>query len=285
MNDYIESIGNIADRLRTLPPMEPLYTEEGEVCYTVSGGRVTFLLRDGARLVRIACFTSEAACRREKELIDAGVRDGEMKDMELFVFSDRCSAGDYFTIVVRDCEDFVPVLPRKNDASEDDSFREMVEGRRPFEKDGLWGFSDCDGRIVIEPKYDIVGEFSEARAVVGLGGMAGLIDRSGNEILPLEYDELSWDGNALVYADLIGKKGCFDRMGAPVVPCLYDWIGEFSNGLALVVKNGKHGFVDFNGKEVLPLVYDSATSFDDGHAIVGMGSRQMVIDTSGREIE
>ena len=283
VNDYIESVRDIGSRVRTLGAVEPLRDPQGEPRYTVSKGRVTFLVRDGAGLAGITCFTSAACERREKSYLEQGLRKGEFRDMELFVFPEHGAAGDYFPVVVCDYEEHAADGREPEQVAAPESY--VPEGRCPVEKDGLWGFSDCEGNIAVEPRYDRVGEFSEGRAVVEKDGMMGLIDRCGNEIVPAEYDDLSWDGGVLLYTDKGGRKGCLDRMGGEVVPCLYDWIGEFSSGLALVVRAGKHGYVDMEGNEALPFVYDSATSFDEhGFALVTVASRRMMIDRSGQVV-
>lgn len=71
------------------------------------------------------------------------------------------------------------------------------EGLAAVEINGKWGFIDTTGKIVIEPKYYLVNDFSEGLASVSLkiaekGYMIdsyfieGFIDKSGNVILPFE---------------------------------------------------------------------------------------------------
>jgi len=283
VSDYIESVYDISSRLRTIENVEPLYNQDGEPAYTSSHGRVTFFLKNGSKVYKMTCFTSSPAEAREREYLKAGVRRGDLYEMEIFVFPEYSFAGDYFPVIISDYEE--NSVPDGTESAPTD-ISDIVESRKPVCKDGLWGFAEDSGRIVIQPKYDSVDEFSEGRATVGLNGMMGLVDRNGNEIVPVEYDELSWDGGVLVYADRCGQKGCLDRMGEHVVPCIYDWIGEFHNGMMLVVKDGKHGYVGLDGSEVLPLIYDGGTSFDEnGFALVDMGSRRVMIDRMGREVQ
>lgn len=145
--------------------------------------------------------------------------------------------------------------------TEDDSF---CEGMRPILQNGMYGYEDQTGHIVIEACYDSVGEFGEGRAVVILDGMAGLIDRDGRQVIAPEYDDVSWDGSRYAYVDIAGKRGVMQRNGTVVVPPEYDWVGEFSNGFAVVAQNGRYGYVDSCGKLLEPgLIYDNASSVDE----------------------
>lgn len=145
--------------------------------------------------------------------------------------------------------------PQQND--------EFHEGLRPVLSDGLYGYQDRQGRVVITPQYEWVGDFGEGRAAVSLAGLSGLIDADGNRVIELIYDDLSWDGSRYAYIDMQGQCGVLDRMGEQVVAPEYDWVGEFSNGFAVVAREGRYGFVDSTGMLLEPgLVYDDANSVE-----------------------
>lgn len=69
------------------------------------------------------------------------------------------------------------------------------EGLGPFCKDGLWGYMNVDGEVVIEPRFEFAGNFHEGRADVKLGGRWGFIDTSGELVIPPRYAEVGkWSG-------------------------------------------------------------------------------------------
>ena len=57
-------------------------------------------------------------------------------------------------------------------------------------KDGIWGYMDNTGKIIISPKYERANGFSEGVAAVKRGGKWGFIDRNGLIIVPCEYDKV-----------------------------------------------------------------------------------------------
>ena len=74
--------------------------------------------------------------------------------------------------------------------------RFMREGLAAVEDATGWGFVDSENNIVVEPKYEWVGDFCEGRAEVQTEQGMGLIDRKGEYIIPpcykiVEYDVVS----------------------------------------------------------------------------------------------
>ena len=84
------------------------------------------------------------------------------------------------------------------------SVRFMREGLAAVEDETGWGFVDSENNIVVEPKYEWVGDFCEGRAEVQAEQGMGLIDRHGEYIIPpcykiVEYDAVS--GSSQVLSD------------------------------------------------------------------------------------
>ncbi|MFH5163641.1 WG repeat-containing protein [Campylobacter coli] len=55
-----------------------------------------------------------------------------------------------------------------------------------------YGFIDKSGKIVIEPKFDGVGNFSEGLAKVKLNGKYGFIDKSGKIVIEPKFDDIRY---------------------------------------------------------------------------------------------
>ena len=58
----------------------------------------------------------------------------------------------------------------------------------PVSRDKKFGYMDQTGRMVIHPRFDGVGEFSEGLAHVLIGGKTGYIDESGKMVIPPQFD-------------------------------------------------------------------------------------------------
>lgn len=74
------------------------------------------------------------------------------------------------------------------------------EGRARVSLDGLWGFADPSGEVVIPIQYDSVTDFSLGTAQVEREGKVGLVRPDGLELLPPEYDSLQELGFGLYLA-------------------------------------------------------------------------------------
>ena len=95
----------------------------------------------------------------------------------------------------------------------------FFEGLAAVEVDGLWGFIDKNGEMVIEPRFRAVGIFSEGLAafVIDASGW-GYMDTSGNVVIKPQFDGAN----------------PFDESGRALVR-----IGDYETGVM--------GYVDRNG--------------------------------------
>ena len=64
------------------------------------------------------------------------------------------------------------------------------EGFAQAQRDGLWGFADAAGNIVIDLQYESVVSFSLGLATVELNGKLGVIRPDGKYLIAPEYDSL-----------------------------------------------------------------------------------------------
>jgi hypothetical protein len=90
--------------------------------------------------------------------------------------------------------------------------------------DGKWGFTDRDGKIIVSPRYDQIGDFNEGRARVNIGATWHFPrTRSG------------------------GKWGFIDKNGILVIGLDFDSAHDFSGGHAEVTKDGRAFYIDRHG--------------------------------------
>ena len=118
---------------------------------------------------------------------------------------------------------------------------------------GKWGFVDKDGKALLAPRYDWMGdEFVEGVSVVGADDRGlGYVNDEGVEIVAPKYEQA----------------------------CV------FCNGFAAVGLNNKWGFIDKSGKEVIEVKYDDVDNFENGKAKVTLGDEEFEIDTQGNRID
>ncbi len=103
-------------------------------------------------------------------------------------------------------------------------------------------YEDKNGRTVLKPGHDYLGEFSEGLAMVKINGKLGFIDKSGRLVIPVQFQDP-------------GLKTC-------------SLFSEFREGFAAVMLNGNCGFIDKTGKPITPFKYAFVDRFDRGLAYV-----------------
>ena len=132
---------------------------------------------------------------------------------------------------------------------------------------GKYGFIDASGRVVIEPVWDKVNDFSEGFAVVKGGDYQrgykyGFIDTSGKVVFMVT--------NAYVYdfheglarfryntKDSYGITGFVDKTFNVVIEPIFSDATNFSEGYSLIAKKGKVGLIDIAGRVVIEPIWDS----------------------------
>lgn len=132
---------------------------------------------------------------------------------------------------------------------------------------GKWGFIDPSGAVVIAPRFDRAGDFSEGLAAVQEGKTQGYVDAGGKLVLVPEQPPAGpvhrpfVDGRAVVRVGT--AYGFIDRTGRLVLQG-YARAEDFSDGLAVVCdpKVGC-GYVDPSGKGV------HGPGYAGGHAASG----------------
>ena len=145
-----------------------------------------------------------------------------------------------------------------------------------YKENGLIGYKDQSGKVVIKAQFDDAEKFSQgiARVYDKVKGAAAYIDTTGKLITPFKYysaasGHIAYDGlmRVAIYGD-------------DVVKAIMNGDGVYStesvgNNTVVVMKSGKklkfnpkYGFIDKTGKEVIPLQFDEAYSFQDGMATV-----------------
>jgi hypothetical protein len=148
--------------------------------------------------------------------------------------------------------------------------------------DGLYGFLDLKGRIMIPSRFLTVHAFSEGLACVSERadpekslsdptlGMLGYIDRSGRFIVPPQFSDGSSFSEGLAAVEVVESKwGFTDNTGHFVISPQFDsQPSDFKSGLARVKRNGLFGFISKTCHFIIMPVYADAGSFSDGLARV-----------------
>ncbi|MBZ5516641.1 MAG: WG repeat-containing protein [Acidobacteriia bacterium] len=168
----------------------------------------------------------------------------------------------------------------------------------PFERDGLWGYKDIQGKVMIKPQFEMAEEFSaEGVAPVVDGNGWAYINASGKVVIrPFVVDNgPDYFTEGLARFTREGKFGFFNKWGRVVIAPKFDFAAPFAEGLAAfcqgcreepsgehrLVKGGKWGFINRRGEIVIPAKFDEVEIFRDGRAHVKAEGKWQYIDKGG----
>jgi hypothetical protein len=154
--------------------------------------------------------------------------------------------------------------------------------------DGLYGFIDATGRVVIQPQYAMAGDFGDGLAPVWDGDRRDYIDSSGRVMLDLPHVILGVfsEGLAGVMPDE-QSVGFIDLTGKLVIPAIFEDTGPFREGLAAAKKKGAaaYGYIDKTGEFAIEPQFNGARDFSEGLSPVWvrglLGRRWGYIDRTG----
>ena len=150
------------------------------------------------------------------------------------------------------------------------------------EKDGKKGYINTSGTFAIEPQFDDVDEFSGGLARVQINGKYGYINTSGILVIDAKFEYTFRFSEGLSYVEIDGKCGYINTSGSFVVHPQFKGCGSFKGGLAYVYnKDYKYGYIDNKGNLITELRFDNANDFENGLASVKYNNKFGYINTKG----
>ena len=173
----------------------------------------------------------------------------------------------------------------------------QAEGVFPIRIDKKWGFINGKGNVVVKPKYDAVGEYSDGLMSVYLDGKAGYINSAGEEVIRPQFDTVHPFQNGKAIVQKGEAHGIIDREGR-FTEVSYDIVSDFSEGLARIRKTVQiespkprkepaYGYIDMQGRVVIEPQFINASDFTkDGLAVVMRSSEDafIYINKEGKEV-
>jgi hypothetical protein len=166
----------------------------------------------------------------------------------------------------------------------------------PFMNEHMsWGYMTGSGKVMIQPKYDQAGPFSQGMALVWSGDKPVYINGSGREIWsPPDVSNLSYAETGLLATEL-GKFGeglvnvkerklfgFIDGSGRYVIKPQFLGALQFSGGTAAVKTPDGWGFIRKDGTFAIRPRFEEASSFEEGLAAVAENGKYGYLDASGK---
>ncbi|WP_296405672.1 WG repeat-containing protein, partial [Psychrobacter sp.] len=178
----------------------------------------------------------------------------------------------------------------------------------PYSNNNSCGFKNEKGQVVVPPKFEFCGDFSDGMAYVGKSAnisevdqfYTGYINDAGKLVIPIkldtsmDYPNINYrdfhEGMAAVYKNgpkgEDGKYGYMNKSGKLVIPYQYQQAGDFKDGRAVACQNNKCGLIDKSGKTIVPFKFSALSDFSEGLAVYstepwGQG-KSGYVDTTGK---
>lgn len=155
----------------------------------------------------------------------------------------------------------------------------------PVIQNGVLGYANRQGQIVIEPQYNYrwmlddngrlqwtSAMFSEGFVAVNQGNQWRYIDSTGTFVFDRPFDRAYNFSEGLAVVRSGNKRGYIDTSGNTAIPFDYDGAFRFSEGLAKVVVGGEYGYINRAGGWQIRPRYKLSFGFSDDRAIVRLGS-------------
>ncbi|QSE99180.1 WG repeat-containing protein [Fulvivirga lutea] len=143
------------------------------------------------------------------------------------------------------------------------SFGQSQETFVPFRVNDLWGYSDIQGNILIEPQYSEAHFFYDDLATVKHKyGKQYVIDRN-NEVIFKTPDSLKivdnfYEGIAIYESNKTYKKGYIKKTGELITPAIYYQAEKFIDGKAIVkLKYDQVGIINSEGTYKIEPIYQT----------------------------
>lgn len=134
-----------------------------------------------------------------------------------------------------------------------------------LEKDLRVGLANKETRVILEPKFDSIFNFSNNLVKASFQGREGIFDIKNHRfVLEPKFDRIYNECRANIIG-LNGKYRIINDKAELIVPIKYDDISTcFSNDMYLVKTKGKIGFINKNAEFVIPNQFDVIVSFKYG---------------------
>ncbi|MBX9850781.1 MAG: WG repeat-containing protein [Cytophagaceae bacterium] len=144
------------------------------------------------------------------------------------------------------------------------------------------GIINEEGKIIIEPQFDDIGEFSQGFAKARMHGRWGFISPSADTLTDFKFDETKNFTEGLAAVKVKSKWGYINLEGDMAISPQFDFAGDFHGGLAMVKVKGKIGYIDQSGKIIIETKYLKGTDFYGNLAAVKKKRKFGLINKEGK---
>ncbi|MEO6301826.1 MAG: WG repeat-containing protein [Bacteroidia bacterium] len=139
-----------------------------------------------------------------------------------------------------------------------DEINELSNNCYTVKLNGKYGALNNFGQVIIEPKFEEMGDFKNDFAYYRQEGKSGFVSKDGYVHKP-EFDWLSdFDADKMAVVKKGNSYGIINSIGKTILETKYDQILKANNGIFIVVLNNMYGFYSANACFISAVTYDFA---------------------------
>lgn len=155
----------------------------------------------------------------------------------------------------------------------------------PIKVDKRWGLIDSDGKIVLSPDYEAIGEFKAfGYSVIQKNGGVGLLNQYIREIVPPKYDDIKVLDSTLIAVMDRGEWMVIGLDGRVVLEKGYGQVEVWDPEYLGFSQNDKWGVKDHQGRTIVAPQYDEVSYEEERFFLTRKGKKLGVLNKNGDEI-
>ncbi len=155
----------------------------------------------------------------------------------------------------------------------------------PIKVNKQWGLIDADGKVILAPIYDAIGEFKHyGYAVMQRAGRVGLLGPSGKEAIAPLYDDLKMLDSTLIAVMDQGQWKVINFFGKTVLDKGYQQVQVWNGYYLAYRQGGKWGMVNKFGQQLAEPEFDAIQYEQGDFFITTKGGDLGLLSGTGRQI-
>ena len=147
--------------------------------------------------------------------------------------------------------------------------------------DARSGYINRAGEFVIEPQFEVTSPFQEGYACVRQNKLWGYIDKSGNFKIKPKFEAATVFSDGIAAVQINEKWGVINTDGFFIIQPKLDYILAESEGLFCANIRGQWGYIRKSGQLAIPPSFSYASSFSEGIAKVEKDGKFGFINKDG----
>ena len=190
-------------------------------------------------------------------------------------------------------------------------------GRLVAQQNGLWGYLDVFGEMIIPFRYQEIRGFENGLSIAMYESKYGILNEVGDIVIPFDYSRIIRVDENFVFAEKEDAVGVVDLSAKVVVPFDYQMVSCFGNyfivstkdgegilnkhgqiiispsysriellgdGFTVVDNYGNYGYVDHDGNLIVDCLYDYINSFNGHYFSVILNGANGLVDVNGNQL-